>query len=237
MIISSYTLRHKDSFANNDETKEDIISNLPDSLLIDILSLLSPSEVKQTRIVSKRWKNLFAFLPNLYFVMKSYEQVKETRVLVDQTLAIRGDITIEKLLLKCENKCNYDCFHDLLCTLVRFKAGVRELELSVPWDLGDRHEVKFSWDLFKAWDSLVGLTLDGGFILDVYDDDELIFPCLKKISLICIGYASEESVMNLISGCPVLEELYVERAWFDDRLEVFNIAIFKETKDIFYSPS
>ncbi|GJY62753.1 ribonuclease H-like domain-containing protein [Tanacetum coccineum] len=178
----SYTLRHNDSFKNNDETKEDIISNLPDSLLIDIISLLSPSE-----------------------------QVKETRVLVDQTLAIHGDIPIEKLLLKCEKKCDYDCFYDLLCTLVRFKAGVRELELSVLWDLGDRHEVKFSWDLFKAWDSLVGLTLDCGFILDVYNDDELIFPCLKKISLICIGYASEESVVNLISSCP-LEEWYVREA-------------------------
>ncbi|GKE49405.1 F-box/RNI-like superfamily protein [Tanacetum coccineum] len=210
----------KDSSANN----VDKISNLPDSLLIDILSLLPPYDVKQTRIVSKRWKNLFACLPNIRFLMKSYssmEQVKNFHVFVDQTLAIRGNIPIEKLLIKgvSGNKSDYDCFCDILCTLVRFKARVRELELRFPEFLGDRNKViKYCWDLFKTWDSLVELILDGGFVLDV-PNDKLIFPCLKKLSLLSIKYLSCESVANLFSGCPVLEELYVVRTpYFDDRL-------------------
>ncbi|PWA91841.1 F-box domain, cyclin-like protein [Artemisia annua] len=214
ILRSGKKLGHKDSSGMN----VDMISNLPDSLLIDILYLLPPSNVKYTRLISKRWKNLIAFLPNICFLMKScpsVEQVKKFHVFVDQTLAIHGDMPIKKLLLKCENKCDYDCFYDMLCTLVRFKAGIRELELRFPVISEDRNKVvKFCWDLFKTWDSLVGLTLCGGFMLDVSNDDELLFPCLKKISLIGINYESEKSVMNLISGCPVLEEL----------LEVFNIS-------------
>ncbi|GKE76622.1 F-box domain, cyclin-like protein [Tanacetum coccineum] len=215
ILRSGKVLRHKDSSANN----VDKISTLPDSLLIDILSLLAPSDVKQTRIVSKRWKNLFAFLPNLCLYVKYPSQVQNFHVFVDQTLAIRGDMPIEKLLLKGKlNKVGYNCLCDLLRTFVQIKAVVQELELRFPMFVYG----KFCWDLFKTWDTLVGLTLQGGFVSNV-PNDKLIFPCLKKLSLLSVSYQSCESVANLFYGCPVLEELSVENRGLYD----LNVAEFK----------
>ena len=70
----------------------------------------------------------------------SVEQVENFHIFVDQTLDIRGDMPIENLLLKCEKECDYDCFYDMLCTLVRFKAGGGELELrfTMFWKIGIR---------------------------------------------------------------------------------------------------
>ncbi|GKA54165.1 F-box domain, cyclin-like protein [Tanacetum coccineum] len=45
-----------------------------------------------------------------------------------------------------------------------------------------------------------------------------------KLELVSIVYVSEESFEDLMAGCPVLEELYMERKWGeDDNLHAFNI--------------
>ncbi|KAI3512074.1 hypothetical protein L1887_19245 [Cichorium endivia] len=54
-----------------DELKEgeNIISTLPDALLTPILLFLPEADVKQTRFLSNRWKDIWAFLPNLRLIM------------------------------------------------------------------------------------------------------------------------------------------------------------------------
>ncbi|KAJ3688196.1 hypothetical protein LUZ61_017360 [Rhynchospora tenuis] len=48
----------------------DRLSNLPDALLIDILSLLDAKEVVQTCLLSKRWHNLWTSVPSLHLSSK-----------------------------------------------------------------------------------------------------------------------------------------------------------------------
>ncbi|KAI3826228.1 hypothetical protein L1987_00273 [Smallanthus sonchifolius] len=112
---------------------------------------------------------------------------------------------IQRFYLYCSKNCNYDRVYDWICKVV--KCRVEEIELRFP---ADRFTVRFCWDLFRACSSLVSLTLRGEFVLHV-PHDELLFPCLKKIDLVSIVYSGDESFANLISGCPVLEELFVER--------------------------
>ncbi|KAJ0624501.1 putative F-box domain, FBD domain, leucine-rich repeat domain superfamily [Helianthus annuus] len=191
---------------NLDET--DFISKLHDSLLLQILSLLPQSDATRTRILSNRWKNLCSFLPNLHFVMpfcSNIEQVNKFHDSVDQTLALRGGIPIRMFHLYCSKNCNYNRVHDSLCNVVNCK--VQELDIRFP---NDRFRFRFCWDLFRTCGSLVRLTLRGGFVLNVPEVD-VLFPCLKSISLVSIVYLRDVCFKNLISGCPVLEELYVER--------------------------
>ncbi|GJW33951.1 F-box/RNI-like superfamily protein [Tanacetum coccineum] len=186
-----------------------MISKLPDELLTKILSLLPVSEANRTRILSKRWKNLYALLPNVHLVMPfcwSAEQANKFHDFVDQTLTIRGNMAIQKFFLYCSKNCDYSRVDDLVCAVLRCK--VREIELRFP---ADNYRVRFCWDLFKTCSTLVELTLKGEFVLDVPKECEVLFPCLKKLDLVSIVYACEQSPANLISGCPVLEELFVER--------------------------
>lgn len=54
-----------------DVTFSDMISNLPDDLLIRILSLLPISEAMNTSLLSKRWESLWKMMPVLKYVEKS----------------------------------------------------------------------------------------------------------------------------------------------------------------------
>ncbi|KVH99992.1 F-box domain, cyclin-like protein [Cynara cardunculus var. scolymus] len=201
----------------------DIISRLPDALLTYILSLLPDADANRTRVLSNRWKNLWLFLPNLHFVMPfcwSIGEVKKFHDSVDQALALRGGMPIEKFFLYCSKNCDYDRVYGWLSTIVKCK--VHELELRFP---ADRFRARFCWDLFKTCNTLVALTLRGEFVLDV-PQAELLFPCLKKINLVSILYSGDESIVNLISGCPVLEELFVERQVIGqfDNLQTFKVS-------------
>ncbi|KAK1411847.1 hypothetical protein QVD17_32644 [Tagetes erecta] len=202
--------------------EEDFISKLHDSLLIQILSLLPEPDANRTRILSNRWKNLWSFLPNLHFVMPfcwSIEEINKFHDSVDQTLAARDRMPIQRFYLYCSKNCDYDRVYNWLCKVVKCK--VEEIELRFP---ADRFKVKFCWDLFKSCTSLVRLTLRGEFVLHVVEN-ELLFPCLKRIDLVSIVYSGDESFANLVSGCPVLEELFVERQLIGqfDNMETFMV--------------
>lgn len=210
-------------FVSSKYQGEDIISKLPDALLTHILSLLPDADANRTRILSNRWKNLWVFLPNLHFVMPfcwSIQEVKKFHDSVDQTLALRGGMPIEKFFLYCSKNCDYDRVYGWLCRVVECK--VQELELRFP---ADRFRVRFCWDLFKTCNTLVALTLRGEFVLDV-PEAKVLFPSLKKIDMVSILYSGDESIVNLITGCPVLEELFVERQVIgqSDNLQTFMVS-------------
>ncbi|KAI3738411.1 hypothetical protein L2E82_28441 [Cichorium intybus] len=217
--------RQRHSSACSDEIKEeeDIISTLPDALLTLILSFLPDADANRTRILSNRWKDIWAFLPNLHLVMPfcwSIEEVNKFHDSVDQIIALRGGLHIKRFHLYCSQKCDYNRVYDWLCTVVKCK--VQEIELRFP---ADRFTFKFCWSLFKSCNTLVELTLKGEFVLDV-PEAEFLFPCLKKLNLVSIVYSSDQSLTHLISGCPVLEELFVERQVIgrSDNLQTFKVS-------------
>jgi hypothetical protein len=48
-------------------TNNKCLSNLPEAVLLDILSLLPTKDAARTSLLSKRWKYLWASIPNLVF--------------------------------------------------------------------------------------------------------------------------------------------------------------------------
>lgn len=210
MILRSGKITIKKSFG-------DIITKLPDEVLTQILSLLSEADATRTRMLSNRWNDLWVFLPNLHFVVP-LEKVRKYYDSVDQTLARRGDMPIQKFFLDCSRKYYYNRVYEWLRIVVLNK--VKELEV---WFPHDRVRIRFCWDLFKTCRTLVVLTLKGGFVLDV-PKAELFFPCLKKMDLVFVVYSEDKSLANLISGCPVLEELFVKRRVLGDWLNTFKFS-------------
>ncbi|GKB90464.1 F-box/RNI-like/FBD-like domains-containing protein [Tanacetum coccineum] len=195
---------------------------LPADVLTKILGLLPESEANRTRILSYKWTEICAFLPNLRFVMPSCvsnQQANKFHSFVDKTLAIRGNEPIKRFSISYSKFCNYGHAYALLCTLVD-EYKVQEIELMFPDD--QRKRIKFCWSLFKTCKTLVALTLKGKFVLDVPRD--VLFPCIKKIDLVSIVYSCDKSLTNLISGCPELEELYVERLIRNDNLKIFKVS-------------
>nr|GEU70506.1 hypothetical protein [Tanacetum cinerariifolium] len=215
-------LTHKNSSSNIDEINEDRITRLPADVLTKILCLLPESEANRTRILSYKWTEICAFLPKLRFVMPScvsIQQANKFHSFVDETLAIRGTEPIKRFSISYSKICNYRRAYALLCTLVD-EYKVQEIELMFPDD--QRKRIKFCWSLFKTCKTLVALTLNGKFVLDVPGD--VLFPCIKKIDLVSIVYSCDKSLTNLISGCPELEELYLERLIRNDNLKIFKVS-------------
>ena len=209
-------LMHKKLSAKSNEIHQDIISELPDEMLTQILSMLPDADANRSRILSNRWKNLYAFLPNLHFFIPAMEQGNRSHAFIDQTLSLRGNKPIQRFILECHNDCDYNRLSNWLSNIIQCK--LQQLVLIVP------AVIRFNWELFKTCDTLVLLKLSGRFIIDVPEDADLLFPCLKKVELVSIIYSSDESLTNLISYCRVLQELIVVRIGEPDNLDMFKVS-------------
>ncbi|XP_071735088.1 F-box/LRR-repeat protein At2g42720-like [Rutidosis leptorrhynchoides] len=190
----------------------DMISELPDELLIRILSLLPAADVTRSRILSNRWKHLWAFLPNLHIVMPRLEKQADKYIdSVNQTLALRGSTPIQKLFLE-----SYYLLND-----IRVYNWVREVEV-----LEFRFytsNVMFYWNMFRSCNNtLIKLTLQGLLVL-LKPEVEITFPCLKKLNLQCIEYFGTNSLMVLLSRCPVLEELCMDKLGLCSNLNIVKL--------------
>ncbi|KAI7733699.1 hypothetical protein M8C21_018677 [Ambrosia artemisiifolia] len=157
------------------------LTKLHDSLIIQILSFLPEPDATRTRILSKRLHHLYSFLPNLHFVMPFCWTLQQNNTFHDSV-----DQT-----LSVRDRTPINKFY-LYCS-----KNFQEIELRFPNDRSCR--------------SLVSLSLRGEFVLNVPDGCDVLFPCLKRMNLVSIVYAGDDCFKNLVSGCPVLEELFVER--------------------------
>ncbi|KAG7543774.1 F-box domain [Arabidopsis thaliana x Arabidopsis arenosa] len=118
----------------------DLLSNLPDELLCDILSLLTTKEAALTSVLSKRWRNLIAFVPNLDINDCEFlhpEVRKEERDDIRQLFmdfvdrVLQGNSPIKKFSLFCASR--GDNYH--LCPKVFENKKLVKLELNHGFDI------------------------------------------------------------------------------------------------------
>ncbi|EOA23943.1 hypothetical protein CARUB_v10017159mg [Capsella rubella] len=190
-----------------DDNSKDVINSLPDNLLCHILSNLSTKEAALTSLLSKRWRYLFAFVPNLDF--NAFSSLQPETVLQDQTsfidfvdrvLKLRGKDHINKFSLKCGDGIqDEDVFPWILNAL---RHGVSDLALHVSPSL-------VYWLPSKVFASktLVRLKIgpkDGPRI----KLRNVCLPKLKTLNLDSVVFEEGEiGFAKLLSGCPLLEEL------------------------------
>jgi len=77
----------------SDNVKEDRLSDLPDCVILHILSLLDTRCAVQTCILSKRWNNLWKHLPTLILCPSYFRTIKSFNKFVSRILSLRNAST------------------------------------------------------------------------------------------------------------------------------------------------
>jgi len=72
---------------------EDRLSDLPDSIVLYILSLLNTKHAVRTCVLSKRWKYLWKRIPTLILHSSRFSTVKQFKLFVSKVLALRDTST------------------------------------------------------------------------------------------------------------------------------------------------
>ncbi|XP_042472741.1 F-box/LRR-repeat protein At3g26922-like isoform X2 [Zingiber officinale] len=182
----------------------DYLSNLPDPLLLHILSFLSTHNSVRTSVLARRWRSLWSSVPAIRFHYEDFhpEAVSRADAIVHRFIASRRDssavfsLSIDLDHLSCpENWIDYAKSH-----------GARAVTLYLCYC--PRQSPIFS-ALFN-WPSLLTLDLqfDVGWPPVDIPPECIALSNLKK--LVLTGVFSEESVRRLLACCPNLGELSLD---------------------------
>ncbi|ESQ56156.1 hypothetical protein EUTSA_v10027344mg [Eutrema salsugineum] len=190
----------------------DRISNLSDDLLLKIVSSLPTKDVVSTMILLKRWRFLWTMVSKLYFCdsfVLDHSTYIRFRNYVDRSMLLRRGPVLETLKFDVGPCCNtIDMSRWILTGIVQ---DVRELEIiHFEEEYFEEHRprpIRLQKTLY-TYEKLEVLKLSYSILLDVPVD--VCFPSLKTLHLICVEYKTRDSPMcRLLSGCPVLEDLYL----------------------------
>ncbi|CAA0406108.1 unnamed protein product [Arabidopsis thaliana] len=195
----------------------DHLSNLPDELLCHIMSFLTTKEAALISVLSKRWRNLIAFVPNLDIFdcdILHWEVRKEERDdirqlfmdFVDRVLALQGNSPLKKFSLCCGGGSysdRVDCW--IQNVMVR---GVSELDLSMIFDTS-YHMYPQVFENKK----LVKLELSGFDIRCL--DGSIFLPMLKTLILESV-LLSVENFEIFLHALPALEELVMNHIYWKE---------------------
>ncbi|KAL1189743.1 putative F-box/LRR-repeat protein [Cardamine amara subsp. amara] len=216
---------------------KDFINDLPDALLCYILSYLTTKEAASTSLLSRRWRYLLAFLPNLEFddsiflhpdkrVKTPLHEVgfvgfvpwtsnKRMKLstsftdFVDRILDLQGNYHLHKFSLKMVRRYDYVDPDCVIHWIHKVLVrGVSDLQLVM--DLKDVKPVPARIFFSQTLVRLV-MNIRDGPAIDVAD---VHLPKLKTLHLESVMFKEEHiGFSKLLSGCHVLEELVLGRIW------------------------
>ncbi|OMO59216.1 hypothetical protein CCACVL1_24999 [Corchorus capsularis] len=200
----------------------DRISELPDDILLQILSYLPTwKDIIATCVLSSRWKSLWKSLWEsfdvLNFDFKIFWTKTEPMITWDSVQRAIEEIPdrarIGKFRLHCDASVLLSAatkkrteLNSMLSKLVRHQVEVLDLYICPEWE---RFRF-FPWpDSLCTSGSLTTLKLD--MSLKLHLPASICFPKLKTLHLECIKFHQEHDPERLFSACPILEELHFRR--------------------------
>ncbi|THF93990.1 hypothetical protein TEA_028463 [Camellia sinensis var. sinensis] len=204
-----------------DTEEEDRISNLPDSLLIHILSFLETRYAIRCSILSTKWRNLWASVPNLIFHIDSHSN--RYFDFIDRVLLVHDLPQILSFTFTGKSWVDIEPnrFNSWICAAI--KRRVRDIHV----DFSNEFRIQslnFPRSFFSC-ETLVNLTL--GFEACIISNlpNSTYFPNLKSLK-ICVAHPNDSLTPTLFSCCPLLEILYlrVRLEWTVHKQVVFNIS-------------
>jgi hypothetical protein len=203
---------------------DDMIGDLPEGVLLHILSLLPTKDAVRTSVLATKWRHLWTYLSVFDFKIPyaRYESNDENQKSVNCILDLVGRLLRNS---NCVERLCIDLFKitvdaDKVSSLISSasKHKVQYLKLS----LGDQNDKFVLPSCFSAFESLNELCLGLKFTLSIPSD--ICFPSLKKLVVSDVTFANEKSVQQLFSGCPVLQELNLRNCYWEN-IEEISVAI------------
>ncbi|ESQ45513.1 hypothetical protein EUTSA_v10010911mg, partial [Eutrema salsugineum] len=206
------------SLRNRNAVNEDRISELPEDLLLHILSSLSTEIVIATSVLSKRWRSLWKMVPKLEFNFEDHKSEHHTvSEIVCRSLLSHKAPVLESLSLVVRDET--EALDIGIWVGIAFSRHVRKLVLDLWNEGGDL--VKFPSVLCSCSNTLEVLILED-IILDL--PSRVCFKSLRELHLYRVDFKDEESVSNLLCGCSSLQDLFVERHSNVDA-ETYTVAV------------
>ncbi|XP_062014497.1 F-box/LRR-repeat protein At3g26922-like [Rosa rugosa] len=208
----------------------DRISALPDALLSHILSFLPTLCAVRTSILSARWRNMWTSLPNLDFdnerdsflgvTIGPYGKDRFT-TFVERVFLYRNSCDIKKLGLKIRYPVDFSHIDDWICTAVR--RNILEVDLHVFSDEIEEGEgFQFPQSLFMCKTLKVLKLYSNSWTIKYPPPPPGCFPNLKFLH-VEIDFPDPDSLKNLFTRCPMLEELSIHG--FSDCARVYDIYV------------
>ncbi|EOA12673.1 hypothetical protein CARUB_v10027827mg, partial [Capsella rubella] len=213
-----------ESLRNGDVVNEDRLNELPEDLLVHILSFLPTKSVVATSVLSKRWRHVWKMVQNLKFDSENHHTFTED---VYRLLMLHKATFIETFHLDIKNR---DAALDVgILVGIAFARHVRNLVLDLDYhfyyDDAYTSIVKFP-SVYCIYDNntLETLKLKNSLLLDF--PYRVCLNSLRKLHLHCVHFETQGSVGNLLSGCPCLEDLVVQQNnRFYQSEKAFTIAV------------
>ncbi|KAI8000229.1 F-box/FBD/LRR-repeat protein [Camellia lanceoleosa] len=204
-----------------DSEEDDRISNLPDSLLIHILSFLETRYAIRCSILSTKWRNLWASVPNLIFHINSLSNRYSD--FIDRVLLVHDLPQILSFTFTGRSWVDIEPnrFNSWICAAIKRRVRDIHVDFSNEFPI---QSLNFPRSFFSC-ETLVNLTL--GFEACIISNlpNSTYFPNLKSLK-ICVAHPNDSLTPTLFSCCPLLEILYlrVRFEWTVHKQVVFNIS-------------
>ncbi|XP_023633936.1 putative F-box/LRR-repeat protein At4g15060 [Capsella rubella] len=180
----------------------DRISQFPDELLLKVLMFLPTRTAVSTSVLSKRWEFIWMWLPKLEYEYTDHSHW--LRDFVNLNMPLHRAPVIETFRLNLKNR-SVKSKDIRLWIVIAVSRSIRELSINLSFYC---RATKLPSSVYIC-KSLVVLKLIDYILVDVPRLANL--PSLKTLLLRRVTYFDENSIQRLVSSCPVLEDLVIER--------------------------
>ncbi|CAL9240041.1 unnamed protein product [Arabidopsis halleri] len=197
----------------------DWISKLPDCLLCEVLLNLPTKDVVKSSVLSTRWRNLWKHVPALDLDNCDFHEFNTFLNFVDSFLDFNSESCLQNFMLKYD--CDDDDYEPEISIIGRWINTIVTRNVKHIDVLDDSYgswEVQLPSSIYTC-ESLVSLKLCA---LTLPSPKFVSLPSLKVMALLIAKFADDLALETLITKCPVLESLIVERC-FCDEIEVLRV--------------
>ncbi|CAA7054252.1 unnamed protein product [Microthlaspi erraticum] len=193
--------------------REDMISELPDSLISEILSYLPTKEAVRTCVLSNRWKSLWLLIPGLDFGSSDFPCYKSFERFIDRFLDFKRkeNSCLHKLKLIISIMDDQSC----ATRCIDFVATRKLKHLDVQCEC-----LKVMPLRLYICETLLYLRLHR---VSIGSFECVSLPCVKTMRLEKNVYVNDACLESLISSCPVLEDLSIVKRHEDDNVKVLRV--------------
>ncbi|KAG7588556.1 F-box-like domain superfamily [Arabidopsis suecica] len=187
---------------NNRGVVADRISQLPKALILQILCLLPTKVAITTSVLSKKWQSHWKMMPKLKF--DSFLHRLDLENVCKSLLSHKAPV-LHNFRLKVRLDGRNNAVDIGILIGIAMTRNLRKLVLEVYFHRGS---FSFPRSLYNC-ETLETLKLILNVVMDV--PSSVFLKSLRTLHLLAVDFKDDDSVINLLSGCPNLQDLVMRR--------------------------